>query len=182
MDAEPYKKYYTQVIKLVCCGHVQKRLGTQLRNKKRLGTQLRNKGKELKGAKTPLSGAGKLTTKIINSMLNSYGLAIRQNTVNLYIMKKAVGAILYHCTKFNDETSKDEDVAFAFVHPVAPAGANTKSLLLQCPKQRIMSILSMCLNLFMTLLNRYSVDCHLMICSVSVYMVKCKMETSRLIT
>ena len=96
-------------------------------------------------------------------------------------MKKAVGAILYHCTKFNDETLKDEDVAIAFVHPVAPAGANTKSLLLQGPKQRIMSIRSMCLNLFMTLLNRYSVDCHLMICSVSVYLLKRKMEMSRLI-
>ena len=96
VDADPYKKYYTQVIKVEGCGHVQKRLGTQLRNKV----------KEFKGTKTPLSGAGKLTTKIINSMQNFYGLAIRQNTGNLYSMKKAVGAILHHCTKSNDDVKR----------------------------------------------------------------------------
>ena len=63
--ADPYKKYNIEVIRLECCGHVQKRLGTQLRNK----------GKEFKGTKTPLSGGGKLTTKIINSMQTFYGLA-----------------------------------------------------------------------------------------------------------
>ena len=162
VDADPYKKYHTQVIKLECCGHVQKRLKTQLRNKV----------KEFKGTQTPLSLERASLQQKINSMQNFYGLAIRQNTGNLYSMKKAVGAILYHYTKFNDETSKDENTAIAFVHPVAPADANTKSLLLQGRKQQIMSIRSMCLNLFMTLLNRYSVDCHLMICSVSVYMVK----------
>ena len=118
VDADPYKKYYTQVIKLECCGHVQKRLGTQLRNKV----------KEFKGTKTPLSGAGKLTTKIINSMQNFYGLAIRQNTGNLYSMKKAVGAILYHCTKFNDETSKDEEYRHRFCPPSSSSWCKYKKL------------------------------------------------------
>ena len=35
-------------------------------------------------------------------MQTYYGLAIRRNTDNLYSMKKAVGAILYHCTNFDN--------------------------------------------------------------------------------
>ena len=66
-----------------CVGHVQKRLGTRLRNKV----------KEYKGTTTPLSGKGKLTEKVINSE-NFYGITIRQNSGKLYEMKKVVGAIL----------------------------------------------------------------------------------------
>ena len=51
----------------------------------------------------PLSGKGKLTEKVINSMQNYYGLAIRENKNDLYGMKKAVWAILWHCTAFEDE-------------------------------------------------------------------------------
>ena len=58
--------------------------------------------KEYKGTATPLSGKRKLTEKIINSLQNFYGIAIRQNSGNLYEMKKAVGAILWHCTDMAD--------------------------------------------------------------------------------
>ena len=75
-----------------CVGHVQKRLGTRLRKVL----------KDYKGAATPLSGKGKLTEKVINSLQNFYGIAIRQNSGNLYEMKKAVGAILWHCTDMVD--------------------------------------------------------------------------------
>ena len=39
---------------------------------------------------------GRLTDKWINKLQNYYGLAIRQNTDNLFNMRKAVGAVLYH--------------------------------------------------------------------------------------
>ena len=55
--------------KLECVGHIQKRLGTRLWNKT----------KEYKGTETPLSGRGKLTESIINSLQNFYGKAIREN-------------------------------------------------------------------------------------------------------
>lgn len=35
-------------------------------------------------------------------MQNVYGIAIRQNSGNLFEMKKAVGAILWHCTDMTD--------------------------------------------------------------------------------
>lgn len=75
-----------------CVGHVQKRLGTRLRNLV----------KSHKGTKTPLSGKGKLTNKCIDSMQNYYGMAIRNYIGNLYAMKKAVYAILFHFTDFDD--------------------------------------------------------------------------------
>ena len=93
VNAKPYDKFGITPIKLECIGHVQKRLGNRLRN-----LRLAHKG-----TKTPLSGRGKLTDKVINSMQNYFGLAIRQNKQNLYEMKKAVGAILWHCTDFSDE-------------------------------------------------------------------------------
>ena len=58
--------------------------------------------KEYKGTATPLSGKGKCTEKVINSLQNFYGIAIIQNSDNLYEMKKAVGAILWHCTDMKD--------------------------------------------------------------------------------
>jgi len=78
--------------------------------KKRLGTRLRNLLKQYKGTQKPLSGKGKLTEKVINSMQNYYGLAISQNSNNdnlnsdekRYAIKKAVGAILYHSTNFSN--------------------------------------------------------------------------------
>ena len=39
---------------------------------------------------------------MIDSMQKFYGLAIRQNPGNLYAMKKAIGAILSHCTDYSE--------------------------------------------------------------------------------
>ena len=50
--------------------------------------------KEYKGTATPLSGKGKLTERVINSLQNVYGIVIRQNSGNLYEMKNAIGAFL----------------------------------------------------------------------------------------
>ena len=80
----PYKEFGINPKKLECIGHVQKRLSTCLR-------ELR---KSHKSSPTPLSGRGKLTDKVINSLQNFYGIAIRENQGQLYKVKKAVGAIL----------------------------------------------------------------------------------------
>ena len=91
--SEPYKDHGNVVPeKLECVGHVQKRLGTRLRNMV----------KRHKGTSTPLSGKGKLTEKNINSMQNYYGIAIRGNKNDLYAMKKAAGTMLWHCTDFEN--------------------------------------------------------------------------------
>ena len=93
VNAKPYDKYGIIPKKLECVGHIQKRLGNRLR-------ALR---KSYQNSKTPLSGRGKLTDKVINSLQNYFGLAIRQNRGKLYPMKKAVGAVLWHSTDFADE-------------------------------------------------------------------------------
>ena len=49
------------------------------------------------GKKT--SGRGRLTDKVINTMQNHYGLAIRQNTNDIFAMKKSVIAILFERQK-----------------------------------------------------------------------------------
>ena len=49
--------------------------------------------------KKKLGGAGRLNGKVINKLQNYYGLAIRQNTDSLPKMRKAVGAVLYHCSE-----------------------------------------------------------------------------------
>ncbi|GBM58555.1 hypothetical protein AVEN_255335-1 [Araneus ventricosus] len=60
------------VVKCECIGHVQKRVGTHLRN-------LKNKNKKL-------GGKGKLTDNFINKLQNYYDIAIRANVGNLLQM------------------------------------------------------------------------------------------------
>ena len=69
---------------------MQKRLGTRLRT---LRTTL--KSKILSDGKK-ISGRGRLTDKVINTMQNYYGMAIRQNSNDLFAMRKSVIATL--CT------------------------------------------------------------------------------------
>ena len=49
-------------------------------------------------------GKRRLTDKVINTLQNHSGIAIRQNTDNFYAMRKAVAAVLHHPT--NDPDSK----------------------------------------------------------------------------
>ena len=71
-------------------GHVQKRLGTRLRKLKSSYSE-----KKLSDGKG-ISGKGRLTDKMIDTMQNYYGLAIRQNKHNLQGMTNDVKAGLYH--------------------------------------------------------------------------------------
>ena len=96
--------------KLECIGHVQKRVGSRCRNLR----------KTLKGAKLSdgkgISGRGRLTDKAINTLQNYYGMAIRSNTDDINAMKRAVGAVLFHCSDVQLETER---------HKFCPTGENS---------------------------------------------------------
>ena len=64
-----------------CVGHVQKRMGTGLREYKR-----KNRGRKLRDGKT-VGGSNRLTDKVIDKMQNFYGQAIRNNCRDLDGMK-----------------------------------------------------------------------------------------------
>ena len=93
------------VVKEECVGHVQKRIGRSLREYKRI-----NRGKRLVDGKS-VGGAGRLTDKVIDSIQNYYGLAIRKNKGDLQGMKNAVTAILNHLVK-DEKLSLEEQHAF----------------------------------------------------------------------
>ena len=93
------------VVKEECVGHVQKRIGRSLREYKRI-----NRGKRLVDGKS-VGGAGRLTDKVIDSIQNYYGLAIRKNKGDLQGMKNAVNAILNHLVK-DEKLSLEEQHAF----------------------------------------------------------------------
>ena len=81
-----------------CVGHVQKRMGTALRNLK-----MQYKGQKLADGKT-IGGAGWLTDKAINSLQNYYGDTIRRNRGDFQAMMKAVQATLLHSNSSNKQT------------------------------------------------------------------------------
>ena len=70
---------------------------------KRLRTRLCNCLESYKGTNQPISGKGKLTEKVINSMQNYYDMAIRNNVDHIHNMRKATGAVLYHSTDFKNQ-------------------------------------------------------------------------------
>ena len=81
------------VIKRECIGHIQKRVGNRLRKLK----------KEVSG----LGGAGKLTDSMVDRLQNYYGIAIRSNVGDLPKMKKAIGAVLFHCASSKENEWHD---------------------------------------------------------------------------
>jgi len=95
VEADPY--HGKEIKKGECIGHVQKRVGTNLRN---IRKNMPNKRKK------KIFGRGKLNDAAINYIQNCYGLAIRQNTHCLYQMKKNVSAILMHCSDIKPESER----------------------------------------------------------------------------
>ncbi|GFX49649.1 uncharacterized protein TNCV_4902911 [Trichonephila clavipes] len=81
----------TEVEKLECVGHVQKRMGTRLRNILKM-----SKGIKLSDGKNIISGRGRLTLKEVDSIQHYYGLAIRKNLSSVEDMKRAIWAIYFH--------------------------------------------------------------------------------------
>ncbi|GFY24795.1 uncharacterized protein TNCV_2689861 [Trichonephila clavipes] len=80
----------TEVEKLECVGHVQKRMGTRLRNILKMSKDIKlSDGKNI-------SGRGRLTLKEVDSIQHYYGLAIRKKLSFVEDMKRAIWAIYFH--------------------------------------------------------------------------------------
>ncbi|KAJ8936817.1 hypothetical protein NQ318_015284 [Aromia moschata] len=86
LDAAPYGEELV-VKKSECIGHVQKRMGTRLRNVKK---------------QQKIGGKGKLTDALIKKLSTYYGLAIRRNTHSVEEMKKAILATYFHLCSTDD--------------------------------------------------------------------------------
>ncbi|KYM96908.1 hypothetical protein ALC62_12418 [Cyphomyrmex costatus] len=96
-NSKTYSKIIEQlpydVQKKECINHVQKRMGTRLRNRK----------KNEKG----LSGKGKLTENLTKDLTLYYSLAIRRNSDFLENMKKAIWATFFHKCSTDEKPQHD---------------------------------------------------------------------------
>ena len=97
-------------------GHVQKRVGYRLRTcKSDYKSTLLSDHKKL-------SGAGRLTNKVTNTLQNYYGMVIRSNVGNLYQMKKGIAPIIHHCYEYlvkvdvSDKKVRDDNARYKFCH------------------------------------------------------------------
>ena len=89
-----------EIVKSHCVSHVQKRARNRLNKLRESWKSKLLDGEKRKG----IGGTGRLTDRVIHTLQNYYGMSIRQNKGDLYGMKKAVAAILYHCSENeNDE-------------------------------------------------------------------------------
>ena len=96
-------------------GHFQKRVGARLQKLKSENKRKLSDGKLL-------SGKCRLTEKVINKLQNYFGTAIRQSTGTTVLeLKKAIGAVLYHCTDFTEDETRHQFVRLSLTH-----GVNTK--------------------------------------------------------
>ena len=107
--AKPYGDD-VEIKKRECIGHVQKRVGTRCRDLR----------KSLKGVKLSdgkgISGKGRLTDKAINTLQNYFGMAIRSNSGDVNSMRKAIGAVLFHCSDIQVEHER---------HKFCPTGSDS---------------------------------------------------------
>lgn len=83
LNVNPYGDEAT-VVKKECVGHVEKRMGTRLRDAKKKNQDIGDEG------------AGKLTDKVIGELTTYYGLAIRRHPDSVEEMRKAIWATYYH--------------------------------------------------------------------------------------
>ena len=111
------KPYGPDIIirKIECVGHVQKRMGTQLRKLKK-----EMAGKKLSDGK-PIGGKNRLTDAVINTLTVYYGNAIRSNCNSVDDMRAAIWAIWHHKKSTDSEP----------VHNFCPKGSDC-----WCPYQR----------------------------------------------
>lgn len=95
-NVEPYGKDIV-ITKLECVGHVQKRMGYQLRKKKQ-----ELKGVILEDGKK-ISGKNRLTDSVINTLSVYYGNAIREYSSSVNDMRRGIWAIWYHKSSSDDK-------------------------------------------------------------------------------
>jgi hypothetical protein len=104
---ESGKAECARVSKLDCIGHVQKRMGTHLRELRKSKPKL-DDGKSVKGSKH------RLTDKTMDKLQTYYGNAIRANVKpgkltpeeqkeQITIMQRAIMAVLYHTCELNNK-------------------------------------------------------------------------------
>lgn len=86
-DLNPYKEDFP-VRKSECVNHIEKRMGTRLRNVR----------KEKK-----LEGKGKLTEKLIKKLTAYYSLAIMRNSNSVENMQRAIMAVYFYSTSTDQE-------------------------------------------------------------------------------
>lgn len=86
-DSKPYGN--KNIDKLECVGHVQKRVGTRLRNLKKCTKEILSDGKGL-------GGKGRLTEAAIDKLQCYYGNAIREHKHDIVKMREAVWAVYFH--------------------------------------------------------------------------------------
>lgn len=95
-EAQPYGADF-QVQKKECVGHVQKRMGTRLRNlKSSFSGKLCSDGKSI-------GGRGRLTAQVIDMLTKYYGNAIRANSNSVDDMSNAIWATYYHKISTDDK-------------------------------------------------------------------------------
>ena len=104
-EKKPYGDF--TIGKLECVGHIQKRVWAGLmvlvKNNKGIGGH----------------GNGKLTRKVISTLQNYYGIAIRENkNKSIPQMKMAIAAVLHHCSQKENEDKEDR-------HKYCPKEAGT---------------------------------------------------------
>ena len=91
VESQPYEDELKPV-KLKCIWHYQKQKANCLQQKR----------KDCKGVRLPdrkvISGRGRLTDKVINTLQNYVGMAIRKNSNDIKEMRNSTIATLYHCT------------------------------------------------------------------------------------
>lgn len=97
---------YIEVVKEDCINHVEKRMGTALRN-----AIAKCKGS---GAES-LSGRGKLTGELVTKLTSYYGWALKSHSGDVGAMHKAVMATYHHVTS-NDSVSN---------HTLCPTGPDS---------------------------------------------------------
>lgn len=96
-DSKTYStlvKLFNYVIKKECIGHVQKRMGSRLRQLKKL----------IKG----LGGKGKLTAKVVDKLTVYYGLAIRRYNHSVEAMKNAIWSTYFHYSSTNKKPQHEK--------------------------------------------------------------------------
>jgi hypothetical protein len=109
---ESGKAECARVSKLDCIGHVQKRMGTHLR-------ELRKKQPKLKDGKSVKGSKHRLTDKTLDKLQTYYGNAIRANVKpgkltpqeqkkQIKIMQTAILAVLYHTCELPDDEKRHQ--------------------------------------------------------------------------
>ena len=94
-----------------CIGHIQKRMGSNLRNYKKMNN------KKLKDG-LGVGGKGRLTDAFIDRLQNYYGAAIRNNIGNLKEMENSIWAIYYHSIRGEKESLCQQ-------HHLCPTGTSS---------------------------------------------------------